>query len=123
MSKSAKKQFQRAIRNEGFKIIKDLTSTLLSKLTRVKSVKKEIPIMLEKRAEKLIRELEAIAKDGEKRLNKLISKKINPFLDLIEDWLKTSSKRTSKPKKKKAAVKPRKKSRKPKQVRRKTRKK
>lgn len=96
-----KNRLQRNLKKDVIKLISDVIRAILWLKSDVRGFKKELPKMFHMRAEKLIKELEGIAKEGETKLNHLVSSKINPLLDIIEDWLKASAKRSGRTKNKK----------------------
>ena len=91
MATYLKKKLKQNLKKDVVHLVQDLIAGILLMRTDVSRLKKELPNMFHSRTEKLIKELEGIAKQGENKLNHLLSKKINPVLDVIEDWLRSSA--------------------------------
>lgn len=101
MAPYLKEKLKQNLKKDVIHLVQDLIAGILLMRTDVNKFKKELPHMFHTRAEKLIKELESIAKQGENKLNLLLAKKINPILDVIEEWLKSSTHFSSKNKKEK----------------------
>lgn len=82
---------KKRLKKEVIGLVSDLTSSILMMKGDIHGLKKELPKMFHKRTEKLIRQLEKIAAKGENKLNSLVAQKINPVLDMVEDWLQKTS--------------------------------
>jgi DNA-binding transcriptional MerR regulator len=82
---------------------RDVARLLIEVLRQVAKAEKEIrklqkegPMVFRRRIHQIIEQLETLAKDGEKKVDSLIGHKLNPVLDLVEQWLSTKLKTKSK---------------------------
>ena len=83
------------------KVILELIRKAVQMQQEVRNLEKEIPHMFKDRTQKLITQLEHMAKSGEQRIDELLGGKLHPMLDSIETWLKHAAKmqRNAKPSK------------------------